>query len=67
MFISSESEKEVGKVYRNVYLNDQNGNPRICTFLLIREATREEFLGYCRELDVHFPRMTGFYYEISMD
>ena len=36
---------EIGKIYRDKKVRDDNGNIVTATFLVIREATREEYIA----------------------
>lgn len=70
MIICSFDKPEIGKIYRNVNLSDADKIERLATFLVIREATKEEFIEWCKECGTDpnedmEPELK--FYKISMD
>lgn len=72
MIISTDNENVViGKIYRDILLYDGQSQDQIITFMVMREATYEEYLEYCTETGAVNPSARDSkykkFYEISTD
>lgn len=62
MIMASFKPLEVGKIYRNWTIADKGQNHPGCTFKVMREATKQEWIEYHGEIPGN-----DFFYEISID
>lgn len=67
MIIVADKKLPIGKIICG-QIYDHQGIKHIVTFQVIRKATREEYLNYCKEYNSPLePKPDGFYFKISMD
>lgn len=68
MIISSDKEMVIGKIYRNEPLTNKDGEHKIVTLQVLRVATLDEYLNYCKEAESIEPTFESeFHYQVSMD
>lgn len=65
MIINSEEDLKVGQITHGL-LTDTTRTWKEVTFLVLRIATKEEYLDYTRE-HKHFNPLAPYFYEIHMD
>lgn len=69
MIIHTYGKAEVGKIYHNQKMTDKDLNVHICSFMILRETIREEYINNCgneaKKLASH--KDNSYYYEISLD
>lgn len=68
MIVCSLEKLAVGEIVTGSYVHDKDGNPHMIPFLVLREATKEEFIAYAEmtKADINYKIFPNFY-EIHID
>lgn len=66
---TDKSNVIVGKIYYHTEMTDEKGVYHTVNLMVMREASKEEYINWCKETNAEDPDLDGIfkYYEISVD